>query len=488
MNSKTVNFHYIVSGATNPSVSEEYFEPVQIPCESEELEKILSKINSKLAPVQRFKGDFQNVREQLKRFLKSENREYYDSFQTPVIENLDDFIVKKEQLYRSEYLAFSGKSTPTDDEIFAQKFHKLVHSDSLEQVIVTKKKYAEVVERLNCDMGDYLEKLLVKQQEEVEQKINQSEISATDINSFLTRQFSVQDITRQKLEANLSMEIVHQRNEFRNIVTAERSLNTEGSLEYEQKQDSKSSFFEESFTTHLGTQLKHMHNIRILNPDIKDFCSPLYSNGDTLGALNILIDLYSNSLCGLVVLTPSSDVSLLASPNIIQYCNMSTEFHFDQMPQQLTNITKNAPKLSPGDVFITKHSNLTQCHIIFHLVADEHFCRTAEEINSRHPVILGLRNIMKIASQYDVSSLTIPGLLKHDMSEDMTVPWCIRRAELVFKCAKGFVIEAASWGGAEVSTLQLLLPHDISEELFSSLAAMVPNIFRVSNSKILVEN
>lgn len=32
----------------------------------------------------------------------------------------------------------------------------------------------------------------------------------------------------------------------------------------------------------------------------------------------------------------------------------------------------------------------------------------------------------------------------------MTVPWCIRRAELIFKCAKGFMIESASWGGAEL--------------------------------------
>lgn len=485
---KTVNFHYIVNCFSNPSISEEYVEPVQICSEADELETIISRISQKLAPIHIFKGDFQNIREQLKKFLKTEKREYYDNFVSPVIDNLDEFIVAKEQLYRTELLAFSGKSTPTDDVVFAQKFHKLVHSDSLEKVIITKKNYAEVVERLNADMRDYLDKLLIKQQEEVEQKINQSEISATDINHFLTRQFSVQDITRQKLEANLSMEIVHQRNEFRNIVTAEIPLKTEEFLKFEKKSDHiKTPFLEESFTTHLGTQLKHMHNIRILNPDITEFCSPLYSNGDSLGALNILIDLYSNSLCGLVVLTPASEAQSITNQRIIGYCNMSTEFHFEQMPQQLANISKNAPKLQAGDVFITKHSNLTQCHIIFHLLADENFCRTAEEINSRHPVILGLRNIMKIASMYDISSLTIPGLLKHDMSEDMTCSWCIRRAELVFKCAKGFVIEAASWGGAEVSTLQLLLPHDI-DELFSSLAAMVPNIFRVSNSKILVDS
>lgn len=103
-----------------------------------------------------------------------------------------------------------------------------------------------------------------------------------------------------------------------------------------------------------------------------------------------------------------------------------------------------------------------------------HFCDCSpDEINSRHPVILGLRNILKTASKYDVTSLTIPALLRHEMCEvnlfyfhskenfilksffefflkDMTIPWCVRRAELIFKCAKGFMIESASWGGAEI--------------------------------------
>lgn len=106
-------------------------------------------------------------------------------------------------------------------------------------------------------------------------------------------------------------------------------------------------------------------------------------------------------------------------------------------------------RLKTGDFFITKHSNLLQSHVIFHLVTDETIS-SATDINSRHQVILGLRNILKTASRHDVTTLTIPALLRHEMSEDMTVQWCIRRAELVFKCAKGFMIESASWGGAEL--------------------------------------
>lgn len=37
------------------------------------------------------------------------------------------------------------------------------------------------------------------------------------------------------------------------------------------------------------------------------------------------------------------------------------------------------------------------------------------------------------------------------------------------------------------STLQLLLPDDISESLFTTLAGMVPSVFHVANPKILVD-
>lgn len=38
-------------------------------------------------------------------------------------------------------------------------------------------------------------------------------------------------------------------------------------------------------------------------------------------------------------------------------------------------------------------------------------------MNSRHPVILGLRNVLKTAASYDVTTLTIPLLLTHEMTE-----------------------------------------------------------------------
>ena len=42
--------------------------------------------------------------------------------------------------------------------------------------------------------------------------------------------------------------------------------------------------------------------------------------------------------------------------------------------------------------------------------------------------------------------------------QEMTIPWCMRRAELVFKCVKGFMMELATWGGTESRTIQFLVP------------------------------
>lgn len=214
----------------------------------------------------------------------------------------------------------------------------------------------------------------------------------------------------------------------------------------------------------------------------------------SLSGLNMALGLYSSSLCGIVVLTRSG--SIRADPRIVQNANMSTEFHFPQIDQQIRKIEEDlrrlrgdngSVKLKDGDCFITTHSNLSQTHVIFHLISDE--MDNPSEINSRHPVIMGLRNVLKVASRFEVSMLTVPALLRHVMSEEMTVPWCVRRAELVFKCVKGFMIELASeLKGSELSTIQLLLPEDISGELFNTLSGMLPHVFRVANSKVLEDN
>jgi len=260
---------------------------------------------------------------------------------------------------------------------------------------------------------------------------------------------------------------------------------------------------EESFTINLGAQLKTTHNLRLMAMDILDLCrmKPSHNFGqNTPQRIQTAMSLYSNSLSALVLLVDNrinsySGIKL----DFANICSKSTEFHFPDLESQLQeskamaeqlksnsmNKTSRSHSLQTGDFYITKHSNLSEAHVVFHLVCDDSL--RSSDINSRHPVILGLRNIMKTSHLNDISNITIPLLLIHEMTEEITIQWCLKRAELVLKCVKGFMIEMASLssGGDENRTVQFVVPKGISQELFANLTTILPSIFRLSNPLVL---
>ncbi|CRK88734.1 CLUMA_CG002597, isoform A [Clunio marinus] len=437
----------------------------------------------------------------------------YDELDEEVITKLrnneitvDETVKNLEKWYKDELLDYCEKDCPSNDEIFAQYYHQMVHSSSLQDILLKEKNYASKISSFVLRMEQEIGELNQIQQEVMDSKINLLDVETTsdDINQLLAQQYSASNLMRKQYESELEAKKGHQRNEYREWITSQIGNKLMSSSDSTPVGNKASMFpnvcekpfqLEESFTIYLGSQLKSMHNIRILAADITDLCSPLVNeNNELMINGNIQLGVYSSSLCGIVVLVPPGKSQVSANKKIIRNANLSTEFHFDPIDTQLESIqddlkkinegsseTSMSTRLKPGDFFITKHSNLSQAHLIFHLVYDD----STTEMNSRHPCILGLRNILKVANSYDCHQLTIPALLKHQMSEEMTMSWCVRRAELVLKCTKGFMIESSSWSGSELSTLQLLLPHDISEELFMTISSMVPNIFRVANPKIL---
>ncbi|KAH8281129.1 hypothetical protein KR054_012110 [Drosophila jambulina] len=501
---------------------------ITFPFDQESLEECVTQLMSQMDPLMRYLDENINLEKQLQEFVDTENQRFLDDQAEKLLNqaannelDLEAIVRNTERLYKDELLQFADRVGPSDADIFAQSFHRLVHSSSLEEILKRERTYAKVVADMTDHMDNEVETLNNSQQQEMDSQINQLDITTTsdDINNLLAQQYTTQNYVRKRYESELEAMMGHQKNEYRDWITSQVSQMFQASPVATPLGNRSSMFvsqqpsMEESFTIHLGSQLKHMHNIRILSADVTELCSPLHAE-ESLNGLNMALGLYSSSLCGVVVLTPS--IQAQANKNIIKNANKSTEFHFEQIDVQMENIEKqirslstgdssnssnssstedsatssptkkHVPRLKTGDFFITKHSNLSQSHVIFHLISDEPI-NSPSEINSRHPVILGLRNILKTASRHDITTLTIPALLRHEMSEEMTVQWCIRRAELVFKCAKGFMIESASWGGAELSTLQLLLPDDISESLFTTLAGMVPSVFHVANPKILVD-
>ncbi|EAT33110.1 AAEL014628-PA [Aedes aegypti] len=515
--SKVVDFRYEFLNHDDKPAHLIY--PVEIPFRDSPDELAHRIVTQRMDPIMTFLQADKDLKVALRSFIEKENQDFYDERDEALLEKLrtghvdvDALALELERSYKDEILEYADRVGPSDEEIFAQSYHQLVHSSVLSEILAKERDYAKTITNLTAQMTQQINTMNSLHQEEIESKMKLLDISVTseNINHILAKQYNMQNMIRKQCESELESTRGHQKYEYRDWITthidasflAESDSPTQIGNRWSMISTQGPSM-EESFTIHLGSQLKHMHNIRILSTKISDLCSPLYSD-TSFGGPNVALGLYSSSLCGIVVLTPSGSVS--PDTEIRRNANMSTEFHFDQVDHQIEKIQDDLRKLrdsppeeqdfgngggeprssrlKPGDVFITRHSNLSHSHVIFHLISDETF-QSPSEINSRHPVILGLRNILKISSRHDVTTLSIPALLRHHMSEDMTVSWCIRRAELVFKCAKGFMIESASWGGAELNTLQLLLPYDISEELFRTLADMVPHVFRVANPKIL---
>ena len=149
------------------------------------------------------------------------------------------------------------------------------------------------------------------------------------------------------------------------------------------------------------------------------------------------------------------------------------------MPAKKTAVI-DSRTLHEGDTYITRHSNLSEVHAIFHLVTGDDVASI--DLPSRHSVIAGLRNVLHLAFQYDIYVLSVPLLLVNQIQPDMTVAWCVRRAEMVLKCFKGFMLENSHLASNYPRTIQFLVPSEISREMFEQFSAMIPAVFRVSTS------
>jgi len=162
----------------------------------------------------------------------------------------------------------------------------------------------------------------------------------------------------------------------------------------------------------LGTQLKNLYQIKILTGDILSLCKKTQEK---------LSNPYSNSLHAMILLS-FPDISFISKRNqdFINICNSSTEFHFDSIRDQIDAIklSNSENKFTTGDVLITKHSNLSDITVVFHLIIEK---KNTDETSEK--IIKGLKNILQISTRYDISTLTIPVTLveseiKHLFSEN----------------------------------------------------------------------
>ncbi|KAG8177634.1 hypothetical protein JTE90_019661 [Oedothorax gibbosus] len=484
----------------------------------------------------------------LEDFARQETTNYYDTLDDEAVqklknasaEEIDELVKKWTNAFKNEQMQFSAAEEPLEQSMFPEMYHRLIHSPALETMLNLEHSYALSVGELVNNRDKALAEMQQRQSDEMERAVPKVGISLTDkdINNMATRHFTETQSITEFWERRISELKETQKREFREWVVKvhEDYQSGTGSPGYLQRVRALSEAapvnddsdwtpqpqrMEESFTIHLGSQLKLMHNLRLLSADVLDLCRHKLNKVGGIVVpqpqrLQTAISLYSNNLSGLVLLVDNRINSYTGiKREFASVCQMSTEFHFEDIEEAVDNIREEALKvgewrtaqgdsasqnskssgsehsqtrtnpvtLKTGDFYITRHSNLSEVHVVFHLVTDDTL-RMAD-VNSRHPTILGLRNILRVAHEHDICTVTIPLLLVHEMSEEMTIQWCLKRAELIFKCVKGFMIEMASLVGDETRTVQFLVPKGISEELFSSLSNLLPAIFRVSNPVVL---
>uniref|UniRef100_A0A0M3IYE9 Macro domain-containing protein n=1 Tax=Anisakis simplex TaxID=6269 RepID=A0A0M3IYE9_ANISI len=264
--------------------------------------------------------------------------------------------------------------------------------------------------------------------------------------------------------------------------------------------------------------LKTMHNARLMTCHrLADLCRPSDSfdrSAEDTRRLHMNLSLYRRGgLNGLVLLVNREPLYHIHNKTeFARICEQSTELHFDPLQRQLEEVSsclrdickdavnelngvemnRDENSLQVGDVYVTRHSNISTFQVIFHLVVDE--ALENDDISSRHPCINGIRNVIRLSSKCGVTTFSIPLLLVENTNERMTVSWCLKRAELVFKCVKGFMMEACTGsstagGGPPVAAthynVNFVLPEALADNVYSQIIEMFPTIFHLVPSVVV---
>ncbi|KAB5571601.1 hypothetical protein PHYPO_G00226900 [Pangasianodon hypophthalmus] len=489
-----------------------------------------------------------DLKNKLLAFIERETLEDYDREAEAALQRITNGEVDINKLsnlwakaYTETTLEHARPEEPSWDEDFADVYHELIHSPASETLLNLEHNYYVSVSELISERDMELKKLQERQAVEMDKVMQElgKTLSDQDVNTVAAQHFDAQQVLENKWASELKQVTGIQKQEYQEwVVKLHQDLRNPNNSTITQEikvqpgqlteaGESGARVFEEhrqleeSFTIHLGAQLKTMHNLRLVRANVLDFCKHRrHGSGGSvkLRRLQMAFSLYSSSLCGLVLLVDNRVNSYSGIKRdfatVSQEC---TDFHFPRLSEQLEvvqqvvlyaraqrsskqreqpemprngsnddknkNIERNPSNILPGEFYITRHSNLSEVHIVFHLCVDDNVRST--NLTARDPAIMGLRNILKVCCTHDITTITIPLLLVHDMSEEMTIPWCLKRAELVFKCVKGFMMEMASWDGGISRTVQFLVPQSISEEMFYQLSNMLPQIFRVSSTLTL---
>ena len=487
-----------------------YIKEYRIPCFAEEsfTNQFLSYVHNKEEEIIEEKGD---------ECLKDLNEE--------IFEELDPDI---ESQSTTSQVDFDSIKRRKNEESFGLKWHSLIHSSALSLVRAEESKAAHELKALVSQRDAEIKKIQDHHILAMEGYVNNGHhVDSNAVNDLAASQMD----QRQACEVKWASKISHFQEEQKKLFQSWIEQTYLESLEGKQfhtpytsadsfpvmSDSSASPSLEESFTVCIGSQLKITHNTRVAVNSIWDL---FRSNAASPEQLQTSLSLYTNSLSGAIMLVDNRlNIYSGNTQKLSKICEVSPEFHFPLLEQQLsivrqkllspeevrrrtpTNylIDETVPEstikedkssgdliIPTGTCYITRHSNLKQVHTILHLVSTQK--EIHDNLSSRDSLLIGLKLSLKIAAENNVDNLYVPVLLCHSLDSSMNHSWCLKRAENVFKCVKGFMIEHGSTGVVSSKTFHFILPRNIPENTFYAICSMLPSVFRVPCPMILDQN
>ncbi|XP_062960272.1 protein C12orf4 homolog isoform X3 [Cynocephalus volans] len=423
-----------------------------------------------------------DLKEALSRFVEEESLRDYDRDAEASLEAVKSGEVDLHQLastwakaYAETTLEHARPEEPSWDEDFADVYHDLIHSPASETLLNLEHNYFVSISELIGERDVELKKLRERQGIEMEKVMQELGKSLTDqdVNSLAAQHFESQQDLENKWANELKQSTAIQKQEYQEwVIKLHQDLKNPNNSSLSEEIKVQPSQFRESVeaTGRIYEEHRKLEESFTIHLDFATVCQEC-------------TDFHF----------PRIEEQLEVVQQVVLYARtqrrskLKESYDTGNQNGESDDKTKNAERsylnILPGEFYITRHSNLSEIHVVFHLCVDDNV--KSGNITARDPAIMGLRNILKVCCTHDITTISIPLLLVHDMSEEMTIPWCLRRAELVFKCVKGFMMEMASWDGGISRTVQFLVPHSISEEMFYQLSNMLPQIFRVSSTLTL---
>ncbi|KAK7073752.1 hypothetical protein SK128_004255, partial [Halocaridina rubra] len=179
-----------------------------------------------------------------------------------------------------------------------------------------------------------------------------------DVNELATRHLEDSQMMEVQWDSTISVLKEEQKREFKNFVIesfAGREVTTpvtpkdfivEGadSVVVEASEPT----LEESFTIHLGAQMKQMHNLRLLSADVIHLCKYMSHDASDIPPQRIQtsMSLYSHNLNGLVLLVDDRVNTYTGiKRDFGRLCSRSTELHFPDLEDQLESIRNLVPQV-----------------------------------------------------------------------------------------------------------------------------------------------